>query len=341
MVPSPTIVFERNGFPVELVGERDWRRAIERGHLARDTPVTIFRRPGAGQMMSAAQVPELLAIFDALEPFPPAPGPAAQPAPEEPPAPPTPLAEDAFAPHPPSWDDARTPGPEWDPDDFHDQMPSPPSPEPTEIPGPVKAIGWCLGVVLILALIGRCGSGSTPANMVDPAMNTAPTDSVSERKAEPAAPASFEPSFDCQAAALPAERTICATRELAAQDREMARLYSAATEQSLGETRAALVEDQRRWLEQRNACGSAPSPVACLSRLYVDRIGALHRPSAAENPENDVTEAAQPLRRAPAPRRAATPAPLPETVLCILPDGIEAQISLEQCRARSGVRMSD
>jgi hypothetical protein len=74
----PTIIYERDGIPIELADPRAWRQAIERGLLNRLTPVTVVR---AREVMTAVDVPELTALFDELEAVPPPPAPAPTPIP--------------------------------------------------------------------------------------------------------------------------------------------------------------------------------------------------------------------------------------------------------------------
>jgi uncharacterized protein len=75
-----------------------------------------------------------------------------------------------------------------------------------------------------------------------------------------ASPAS-DPSFECAKAAIPAERAICASPELRDLDRRLNGRYLEVKAGLGADRRAALVKDQRAWLEQRNRCcglGSLP-----------------------------------------------------------------------------------
>lgn len=106
------------------------------------------------------------------------------------------------------------------------------------------------------------------------------------QKAEtpPPPPAKIEPSFDCEKAAKHAEKLICEDSALAALDREVARLYRLASE----ETNATpgfeeLLDGQRRWLAERNTCFDAE----CLAEMHVRRVHRLrHDYPAARQPGN-------------------------------------------------------
>lgn len=100
-------------------------------------------------------------------------------------------------------------------------------------------------------------------------------------RATPLPPASFTPpgqyqpraggpSFDCDKAATPVEKAICADPALAAQDVELARLLK---EVRLGhatvDAREQLRTLQRQWLKQRDAaCGESSDRAACLAAQY-------------------------------------------------------------------------
>jgi uncharacterized protein YecT (DUF1311 family) len=79
-------------------------------------------------------------------------------------------------------------------------------------------------------------------------------------------------SFDCAKAGTAVEKTICADRELARLDRQLARLYKQALTRA-PETRELLAA-QARWLRtRRNPC----STKTCLKTVYEQRIIALQR----------------------------------------------------------------
>jgi uncharacterized protein len=67
----------------------------------------------------------------------------------------------------------------------------------------------------------------------------------------------------------PAERTVCATRNLWGLDANLNTAYQTALRKA-GRQRAQLVNDQASWLRgTRNGCGANAS---CLSGVYSDRI---------------------------------------------------------------------
>jgi TonB family protein len=78
--PIQWITFEQGGIPVELVGERDWRRAVAKRDVRSGTLVTVYRDSEQPRVLPAEQVPELATIFAEMAP-PPPPPPASPPAP--------------------------------------------------------------------------------------------------------------------------------------------------------------------------------------------------------------------------------------------------------------------
>jgi len=96
-----------------------------------------------------------------------------------------------------------------------------------------------------------------------------------------------DPSFGCKAAATPAERTICATPDIAAQDTQLAGAFAAAMKAMPDEGKAWLVRQQNAWLIQRDVdCGLSvrstdarllekPKAAVCLGDLYQKRISEL------------------------------------------------------------------
>jgi len=63
------ITFEQAGFPVELLDERDWSRAIRSRRLARSTQVVVYRGASPPRLEAAEGVPELRLLFDQLDPI--------------------------------------------------------------------------------------------------------------------------------------------------------------------------------------------------------------------------------------------------------------------------------
>ncbi len=114
------------------------------------------------------------------------------------------------------------------------------------------------------------------------------------------------PSFDCGRASSPAEKLICSSDQLAAQDAELSGLFRDVREGKDETARAALLQDQRHWLQARLAACNIPAKgdvppdqaaaTRCLSDQYAARIAALKPPAAP-------MAAAAPA--------AATPAPAP------------------------------
>lgn len=109
-------------------------------------------------------------------------------------------------------------------------------------------------------------------------------DSNANRSAKP----SISPaSFDCARSKAGIEATICADPDLAALDREMARLYARAGSEKPGDTLKGL---QRDWLARRNACAGAGSPVECLKAAYVERIHDLRVSYAAARTPDGISQ---------------------------------------------------
>jgi uncharacterized protein YecT (DUF1311 family) len=80
------------------------------------------------------------------------------------------------------------------------------------------------------------------------------------------------PSFDCARASTDADLTICNDVDLADLDRRLANLYFRLRDREVGARRDSLVQSQRDWLRQRNACGNNPT---CLRRAYQGRLAEL------------------------------------------------------------------
>ncbi|MBU9437959.1 DUF1311 domain-containing protein [Burkholderia multivorans] len=112
------------------------------------------------------------------------------------------------------------------------------------------------------------------------AVTTVPAASVQETAAVPSSdatqPEAVQPaqtaivaSFDCTKAASKIERLICSSPETASADKQLASVYRAAAAKSSDP--AALKQQQREWLKDRNACDDA----ACLLKTTEARIQAL------------------------------------------------------------------
>ena len=124
------------------------------------------------------------------------------------------------------------------------------------------------------------------------------------------------PSFDCGRATSPAEKLICSSDGLAAQDTELSGLFRDVREGKDEAARTALLQDQRHWLQARLAACSIPTKgelpadrqadaAKCLSDQYASRIAAL-KPGPAQ-----AAPAAAPPQAAPTPTPAAAPAAAP------------------------------
>jgi uncharacterized protein len=105
-----------------------------------------------------------------------------------------------------------------------------------------------------------------------PAPQPAPSPMPAPQMA-PAAQA-FKPSFDCEKAEKNAEKLICGDAELAAVDREMARLYKIASD-AVNATPdfTELLDGQRAWVLQRNTCFDRE----CVADISVRRIHQLRQ----------------------------------------------------------------
>jgi len=91
-----------------------------------------------------------------------------------------------------------------------------------------------------------------------------------------------EPSFDCATAIEPAEKLICGDSQLAAMDREVARLYQLAIkDKSSVPTADALAMAQDEWITARNQCGADADLRSCIAWDYAERAHKLRQGSAA------------------------------------------------------------
>lgn len=88
------------------------------------------------------------------------------------------------------------------------------------------------------------------------------------------------PGFDCAKAATPTEKRICADPRLGLLDGRLAKLYGHLRQKTKSEgdaaRRAALGDEQRRFLRQRDAVCSEGNAVPCLA-LHGERIAALQQ----------------------------------------------------------------
>ncbi len=95
----------------------------------------------------------------------------------------------------------------------------------------------------------------------------------------PSAAASDAPSFDCAKANGAAEKLVCSDAQLAALDRETARLFNLALHgKHMNETRRReLVTYQRGWIKGRNDCWKAGDLRRCVLDEYAIRIHQLRQ----------------------------------------------------------------
>lgn len=128
----------------------------------------------------------------------------------------------------------------------------------------------------------------SPLSIVPPRFDPASPPQTGMPPSRPGNPAvNAGPSFDCNRAGIPAERTICADSELSEWDRQMADTYQWLRTRLAAGEQGQLAQDQRRWLAQRNRCGASRD---CLIGLYLDRIAYLneyHQPG--EDAASDVS----------------------------------------------------
>ena len=97
------------------------------------------------------------------------------------------------------------------------------------------------------------------------------------------------PSFSCARASLAAEIAVCNSASLASLDNHLADLYASAL-QNRGSSYAR--DQQRSWLDRRNACGSDAS---CIEQRYREQIsllqGSSSPPDGAGHPDFSCTRA--------------------------------------------------
>lgn len=92
-----------------------------------------------------------------------------------------------------------------------------------------------------------------------------------------------KPSFDCSTASIKAEKLICASKELAEDDRKLAAAFEQKKQSASFEIfRNKVIVEQLNWTEHvRNACANE----TCLLNAYRKRIEALAEASQAKKPE--------------------------------------------------------
>jgi uncharacterized protein len=96
------------------------------------------------------------------------------------------------------------------------------------------------------------------------------------------------PSFDCaQVGPESTAAIVCRDEQLAALDRELARLYELAAAGVLNARHDALVVAQRSWLKGRDDCLNADDKIDCIVFSYLDRIAQLRKGYAATRAQDD------------------------------------------------------
>jgi hypothetical protein len=178
-VSASTIMFEHNGFPVDLITDADIKRAIDSGRLRRDTPVVVYDSQGRGTSCLADEVPRIGTFFPRSEMD--AKGESIGAAPAQADLEPPARAAAAATPMPASGE-AAAPAADEDPygeadgyryDDAADDEPYdapdppyPPPPPPPPASGTAMLVLGLLGgamlVILILALAGGSDTASGP-----------------------------------------------------------------------------------------------------------------------------------------------------------------------------------
>lgn len=112
---------------------------------------------------------------------------------------------------------------------------------------------------------------AAPAPVVEPAkpvVQAAPVPTPAAPATQPAQ-ATITASFDCAKASSKIEKLVCSTPQSADADRRLASAYRTAAAKATD--LAALKQQQRDWLKERNACGDT----ACLLKTTEARIQAL------------------------------------------------------------------
>jgi uncharacterized protein YecT (DUF1311 family) len=100
------------------------------------------------------------------------------------------------------------------------------------------------------------GEGGSTSNTQSVTATTSPSSRV-------------EPNLDCARVSRPSEKIVCSNAELSAEDARVSQLYKTALSRAAYPD--AVIDEQRTWLEERNACAS----LACLETSYRRRLSDL------------------------------------------------------------------
>ena len=83
-------------------------------------------------------------------------------------------------------------------------------------------------------------------------------------------------SFDCQKVRVGSiEELVCKNEDLAALDRKLAEVFSAAIQKAVNEHPPVLKAEQRGWIKGRNECWKSPDKHNCVKQSYRMRIAEL------------------------------------------------------------------
>lgn len=159
-------------------------------------------------------------------------------------------------------------------------------------------VGGAIFLAGIAALISLVGPLSESRGRPSPVF-VAPVEDFS-----PPAPVTFSPSFDCQRATRWAELFVCGSEAMAGADRELADIYTTALDVAPAADRLELIESQRSWIRERDACEMAAVPDLCIAAVYQERIerlklDALVSMALAPDPEGTTELGALPPQGAP------------------------------------------
>lgn len=122
---------------------------------------------------------------------------------------------------------------------------------------------------LAVVLRDQAAAAAVPASPAQETASVPASDGTQPEVAAPPAQTAIVASFDCAKAASKIEKLTCSTPENGDADRRLASAYRSAAAKSSDP--AALKQQQREWLKERNACNDA----ACLLKTTEARIQAL------------------------------------------------------------------
>ncbi|MGQ3469213.1 lysozyme inhibitor LprI family protein, partial [Xanthomonas campestris] len=110
-------------------------------------------------------------------------------------------------------------------------------------------------------------------------------------------------SFDCARASTAVEQRLCAVKALGLLDERLDASYQELLQTTPRSAVAAVREQQRAWLRQRNACAQNATPDDCLQRSLSARADALDTALAAQQQALDRIIASIPSAPAAAARQ--------------------------------------